>query len=322
MKDIIPVCHCKKRMWREDLSMLLPCEHFIHTTCRKDLTDKECKICGTAVVEIVNESRIINIEESGRATAKAHQQYVDLSSIKGINKLGDLSLTKMFTSIPTFAYSLMSVIYSDGGRNMLKTIDDIFSDFRTKIIVNGDNLISTKNKVVIANHCNYIDPFVLHKVFGDNVRFIASSTVKKMPFGYKLEHDMPILFIDRGGSSNTVQQMTKFMEGDKNRSIAIFPEGMISHPKTLVKFRTGAFNTGFPVQPVVIRYKPYVYCDNVLKLFSYLYSQRKTLEITVDILPLVYPPFTPDKIERIRHSMAKVGNFAISRVINKGIIDP
>ncbi len=125
--------------------------------------------------------------------------------------------------------------------------------------------------------------------------------------------------VNRGKSKNTVGKITKFMDENK-KSVCLFPEGFLTHPKTIGRFRTGAFNTGYPVQPLIIRYNPVLNDDNPVFLFAKIFSQKK-IEVNVQVLDLEYPPFDKEKIENIRHKMGRAGNMALSRVSNRDIID-
>jgi 1-acyl-sn-glycerol-3-phosphate acyltransferase len=129
---------------------------------------------------------------------------------------------------------------------------------------------------------------------------------------------MPLLFIKRGKSNNVVKKIKEYVQ--KNGSLCLFPEGMLSHPNTLIKFRTGAFYTDLPIYPVVIKYKNKIFELNdfnyILKLLSY-----QSIDIDVIILKPFYPPFNNNKIELVRKEMAKAGNLLLSRVSNRDIKD-
>jgi 1-acyl-sn-glycerol-3-phosphate acyltransferase len=106
----------------------------------------------------------------------------------------------------------------------------------------------------------------------------------------------------------------------KHGSICLFPEGMISHPDTIIRFRTGAFYVGYPVQPIIIKYEPVIYDNDMDTMIKKLLSSDN-LTITLHILPQQLPPFDDKKIEDIRELMGKTGNIALSRVSNKDMND-
>ena len=73
---------------------------------------------------------------------------------------------------------------------------------------------------------------------------------------------VPLLIIKRGKNANTVKKMKNYVR--KHGSICLFPEGIITHPDTIIQFRTGAFNIGEPILPVVIKYNPAIFDDDII----------------------------------------------------------
>jgi 1-acyl-sn-glycerol-3-phosphate acyltransferase len=110
--------------------------------------------------------------------------------------------------------------------------------------------------------------------------------------------------------------MKKFIKS--HGSICLFPEGAMTHPETIIKFRTGAFHLGYPIYPIVIRYESPMTDFDITNHALKLISQKKTV-IYMDILGPYYPPFSKDDIENIRKDMAKVGNMLLSRVSSKDV---
>ena len=147
---------------------------------------------------------------------------------------------------------------------------------------------------------------------------MAASFTKDIWYLKHLINLLPLLLIDRGKTSNTVEKLKEFV--DTKRSLCLFPEGIMTHQNTLSTFRTGAFMTGHPVQPIILKYKPYIYDTSMNNYITKLFSQEK-ITVTMTILDIEQPPFDNNKIEMIRHKMAKAGNFALSRVSNKDVVD-
>ena len=152
-----------------------------------------------------------------------------------------------------------------------------------------------------------------------NTGFLSSSVIYDNIISKQLVDVVPLLIIDRGaGKSNTVEKMKKYVE--KTGSICLFPEGMITHPDTIIKFRTGAFNVGYPVYPIVLKYKNVVadmFADSfIMKIIS---NQKETIEM--HILDPFYPPFDENKIELVRCAMAERGKMVLSRVSNRDIVE-
>ena len=179
-----------------------------------------------------------------------------------------------------------------------------------------EKLNNNIKKIYIANHTSYIDSAILFHVL--KCGFMAASFTKDIWYLKHLINLLPLLLIDRGKTSNTVEKLKEFV--DTKRSLCLFPEGIMTHQNTLSTFRTGAFMTGHPVQPIILKYKPYIYDTSMNNYITKLFSQEK-ITVTMTILDIEQPPFDNNKIEMIRHKMAKAGNFALSRVSNKDVVD-
>ncbi len=94
----------------------------------------------------------------------------------------------------------------------------------------------------------------------------------------------------------------------------------MTHPDTIIRFRTGAFHIGFPVYPIVLKYNNIIADSSIGTFIFKLASGNKTI-VDMEILDPFYPPFDDNKIELVRFAMAKAGNMAMSRVSNRDIID-
>ena len=104
------------------------------------------------------------------------------------------------------------------------------------------------------------------------------------------------------------------------KRIVIFPEGVMSFGNTLIKFRTGAFHSSDNVCPVIVKYTPDIYDEDLNKLLLKILSQDN-IEIDVIINDIETGPFDDIKIEKIRKKMASVGDLRLSNVSNRKIND-
>jgi 1-acyl-sn-glycerol-3-phosphate acyltransferase len=187
---------------------------------------------------------------------------------------------------------------------------------RVSVNIKGSSNIPKGATVFISNHSNYLDFVIMFYVF--KCGFLASSFVKKNWVGSKLLDIIPCLVIDRGAKGSSVEKIKDYLTSGK--SLCIFPEGMLSNPNTLIRFRSGAFRTDHKDCPVIIKYKPFIHYNSTRKFMKGIMSRNK-IDVDVSILPPQYPPFNDEKIEDIRTSMAKEGKFILSRVSNRGIKD-
>jgi 1-acyl-sn-glycerol-3-phosphate acyltransferase len=305
----------------DDNYILSPCDHLIHKKCYKKIEKKKsrkCPLCKTDI-KLYYSKEILKTLFTQTKKYEYYQKYVDIISMDNFDDYSNTNYIK------TLAKSF-DIIKLVSNIPLLKNISQtenlckqLFSTSKIKIIINGNYnaLLKDKSpKVYIANHTSYFDGVVMFYLF--KCSFLASSFINESIIGKQISSALPLLIINRGDKSNTVDRMKEYVKN--NGSICLFPEGMITHPDTIINFRTGAFNIGYPIYPIVMKYDPVIYDDSVNTFLVKLFSQDE-IKITVNILPKEYPSFTPEKIEKIRKKMAKVGNMALSRVSNRDIKD-
>lgn len=306
-------CVCDQGLgWINDqLIMLEPCEHIFHRKCINFL---KCPICNSNIDNIYTEKQV---KQKIHGNSKYYQKYVDMVCMKNTDKLCKKNFAQFTANLPAIMDIISRMPFCRGFDDGYKLCETVFSLAKVKLTVIGkNNIIHGKNMVIIANHTSIMDFMVMFHVF--KCGFLASSSIKDTWLGKLVADIIPILFIDRGKDENTVDRMKKYVE--KNGSLCIFPEGIIVHPETLARFRTGAFHVDKPILPVVINYKPYV-SDSSISDFLQKLASQSIIDITINILPPEYPPFSGDKIESIRKKMAKKGNMALSRISNRDVVD-
>ena len=93
-----------------------------------------------------------------------------------------------------------------------------------------------------------------------------------------MKNVIPMLVIERGKKANTVDKIREYIE--ENGAICMFPEGIITNPNSIVKFRTGAFHTGYPVYPIVLKYETNIFNSSTTK-FILKMIPAQNLKITV-----------------------------------------
>ena len=296
--------------------MLEPCEHIIHYKCltTQKGTKNKCPMCN---ITICGYNTLTQLREKlqQNGSKQLYQKYVDMISVANFDNIysGKKNIFNMIDIVGIASSFPFLSGYNDG----INGCREVLSLMNSKIIVKGMNLINPKTaKVFISNHTSYIDFVVLFYLF--KCGFLASSIIRDSWIGRQIMNIIPILIIERGKDTNTVDKMKQYVK--KNGSICLFPEGMISHPDTIIRFRTGAFYVGYPVHPVVLRYDPVIY-DTDMNKFLEKISSEPNVTIYVDVLPAEYPPFDTQKIEHIRKKMGQAGNLAISRISNRDIKD-
>lgn len=305
-------CICKNGLpWiDEDVIMLDPCEHLIHKKCFNKLKTVNCPYCHGHISRIISENDF-------KYNESFYQKCIDIISVSNFDKMSKIYSDQILLNIPNLLGAVVNIPFTRGMRSAKKLCEDIFSMNNIEIKVRGFNKIKSGPKVFIANHTSHLDFFTIFYVLGTG--FLSSSVVKDNVVSNQLTNILPLLIIDRGKKGgSTVDKMRKYVE--TYGSICLFPEGMITHPDTIIRFRTGAFNIGYPVYPVVLKYTNVVgdmsTPNFILKIAS---RQRETIEM--HILDPFFPPFDENKIELVRYAMADRGKMVLSRVSNRDITE-
>lgn len=309
-------CICNKGLgWSKKIQIILePCNHIFHNKCFSKQVTNSCPICGIMIEGINTKDGLIN-ELTKKHKKKTYQKYVDMVSVSNFDDMGDekRNLLNMIELICIIG----KVPFASGFNDGHKVCVDLLSLLGTKLLVSGmENIPKKGGRIYIANHTSYLDMAILFYLFKSS--FLASSVIKDTWIGNQLKKIVPLLIIERGKNINTVEKIKNHVQ--KYGSICLFPEGMITHPDTIIRFRTGAFNTGYPVCPVVIKYGKILYDTNITNFIKKL-TTEPNIKINVYILPQVFPPFSDEKIEQVRNDMAKIGNMALSRVSNRDLKD-
>lgn len=283
----------------------------------------KCPFCKNNITTVLTEYKI--------NSKKKYQQYrTDIKSIK-LDNSASINYMILPLSIVKFTSFMNKLIIANTERDLLNTIEYIFTSFNFKIniidntrknpIIINDNKISWKNKkdndskiIIISNHSHYIDSIIVYYLF--RCGFVASDFINQTDIGKIIATKLKLLIFKRGVDTNMVQKIKEYL--DDQKKIAIFPEGTFSNNETMIRFRTGAFYVGENICPIVIKYDKVVYDDDFKQMLYKIISQN-AIVANVYINDFFYPPFDNEKIEKVRNHMLKVGKFENSRVSNKSI---
>lgn len=304
-------CVCKKGLpWvRKEVVMIEPCEHLIHKKC---LGDKSmCPFCFMPITRLIHRNDF-------KKDKRMYQKCIDIISMSNFDFAEKINIGGLIINFPIIFINSLALPFIRGTNNGVEICETLFNIANIKIKVNGFDKIKTGPKVFVANHSSHLDFLVLFYILKSG--FLASSVINDTVIGKMIAEIVPLLIIDRGDkSNNTVNKMNRYVK--KYGSICLFPEGMITQHDTIIRFRTGAFHIGYPVYPVVLKYKNISICDSSITNFIMKLISGVGESITIDILDPFYPPFDDSKIEMVRYSMANNGNMLLSRVSNKDIVD-
>lgn len=304
------ICNRGLNIIRCETVMLSPCNHMIHMNCYSKYKTKQCPYCNTRVKKIIH-------KDDYKKNIHLFQECIDIISVNNFDHMCHIRYDEILFNIPNIVNILYDLSHSKNESCLPKLIEQLFEMNNIKIRVRNIEKIQNKEaKVFIANHTSILDFMIISYLI--KAKFLISSEIKNNPIGDHATKIIPMIIVDRGKRTNTVDKMIETLKNGE--SICLFPEGMMSNPKTIIRFRTGAFNTGYPVYPIILKYKNFIVdmndFDFILKICS-----NQNEEIEVIFLDPFYPPFDDKKIEEVRRFMCKEGDMLLSRVSNKGLSD-
>jgi 1-acyl-sn-glycerol-3-phosphate acyltransferase len=307
-KELNSMCFCGIALMylKKEIIMLNPCEHMVHKCCYAIKNYTSCPICNESVISITRGGDY-------KKDIKLYQKCVDILSMTNFDTKMKICYDSAVFNIPRLIGIGLRIPFTKGFESGRALCGDILRLANVKITVKGLDKIKEGPKIFISNHTCYLDFFILFYIL--KTGFLAASGIVENPLTKPIANVVPIMIVKLGGGkANTVKKMIQYVE--KKGSICLFPEGMLSHPNTLCKFRSGAFNTGHIIYPIVLKYKNNMadtsFLDFTLKLGS---ETQEFIEFIV--LDPFFPPFDDNKIEKVREKMADAGDLLMSRVSNK-----
>ena len=305
-------CVCTQGLpWIIDTVIMIdPCEHLIHKKCFDKCNTTKCPYCNEHILRIIHPFDF-------KYDKTLYQKCIDIISVSNFDNMTNYSPDEILLNIPNLLSTLIQIPFTKGHVNAKKLCKEVFEMNNIKIKVKGLKKIKDGPKVFIANHTSHLDFLSIFYVLGTS--FLSSINITHNVISNQITKMVPLLLIDRGKKdASTVDQMKKYVE--ENGSICLFPEGMITHPDTIIRFRTGAFNVGYPIYPIVLKYKNVVGDMSTQKFILKISSKQEEI-IEMHILDPFYPPFDENKIEMVRFAMANKGKLILSRVSNKDIVE-
>jgi hypothetical protein len=336
--DINYACMCNKYINNQSkVITLYPCSHMLHTTCYKN-ENKTCPFCNKVIEKIIHEDdlynqgndkiyrqMIINLESIRLDSSKSVINYhlLPANIINFTSYINKLLLANNETDIAVctdLLFNIMNMkinIIDNTHNNPIIYTSQVNNDEGGKYIMWKNNDDKNKKKILIANHSNYLDTFLLNYLF--RTGFVASDYFNNLEIGRIIARCCDnLLVFKRGVDTNMVNKIKEYLEVKK--SVIIFPEGSIGNNNAIRKFRTGAFYADAHICPIVIKYNPYVWDDDIKTLILKLITQKEIV-VDVHVGDLHAPPFTVEQIDKIRSDMIITGQMMDSQVSNRGFKD-
>jgi len=150
--------------------------------------------------------------------------------------------------------------------------------------------------LVVAPHTSFLDVFTIALCYASPVARVENSNTPVLWAPQAIGHT---IFVDRRSAASRGQAMESIMARARSPlpwpQVFIFTEGTTTNGLALVRFQTGGFKPGVPVQPVTIRYNRHdltTWTRNQAHRFihSILLIMANPINIvTLEFLPVYHP---------------------------------
>ncbi|CAJ1337809.1 unnamed protein product [Effrenium voratum] len=112
--------------------------------------------------------------------------------------------------------------------------------------------------LMVSNHMSYLDALILPLAL-QMPKFMSMSSVKNAPLFGTLGEDLEYIWVNRGSKDSrgaAMQAIDQHVKSWKpgDRPLMIFPEGTTTNGTAILEFKQGAFFSGAPVRPVLLKY--------------------------------------------------------------------
>jgi 1-acyl-sn-glycerol-3-phosphate acyltransferase len=308
---------CGKALSEDDHFALLPCEDIIHCECYNKLVDNKCPYCKKKVNNTITLETCKMMKNKDKKYKKLYFNMIGVSK-KFFTKKNSILLSAL--RFPEVLRNLYIFSQAKSIDEMFIAQERLFNSFNLNVKYDKNKLneINKKNKklIIIANHHSYLDALILNNLF--RCGGIAASFIKDSPIFSNVLTKVGSIFIDRSKKGNTVQKVKEYFKKKNNNRLIIFPEGTITSKYTIAQFRSGAFNVGIPILPIVIKYDKYIYpSENIMEGVLSIISHNE-INVQLHFLDVEYPPFNKEKVNKIRMNISKKGKFCLTNLTSKG----
>jgi 1-acyl-sn-glycerol-3-phosphate acyltransferase len=139
------------------------------------------------------------------------------------------------------------------------------------IRVTGEENLQPGAKIIVANHPNLTDGFVLPFVIREKLHFLIQDETFRLPVLHLLLSKADQIPVCKRNGQAAIQNALDKLSAKK--SVVIFPEGRLNHGRKLHRGRSGAallaIKSGAPIQPIGF----YVPPDNTRTFFSHSHGR-------------------------------------------------
>ncbi len=137
---------------------------------------------------------------------------------------------------------------------------------KTKTFIEDKSILEPNypNVLFLANHRSMADVLAMFATAPKSIRFVAKSSLFKIPYFGQTMRYVGIFEIDRKNKKTAIETLDKAVERLQNGldSVVMYPEGHRAKTKKMLPFKKGAFHlaikSGAPIIPVSINNSDYI----------------------------------------------------------------
>ncbi len=110
----------------------------------------------------------------------------------------------------------------------------------TQVEINGlENIQTGQSDILVANHCSYLDAYLLLATLPIPFRFVAKAELSRQPLITNLLQRLGVVFVERSELKQSISDINDIKQIEE--SLLFFPEGTFSRVPGLGQFHLGAF---------------------------------------------------------------------------------
>jgi 1-acyl-sn-glycerol-3-phosphate acyltransferase len=277
----------------------------------------KCLMCNDLISYLQND---INLE-------KTSQIWTDVYAIKNIKKRKNLMdycrLVSRVTRLVILAgyLKVKYIFHKPKFADAANASARIMKIFNATVTLKGLEKYDGTQQVFIFNHNHMSDPFLLGCLCTIGLPEFSTLTSIRAQSNWMtrtLSKGAKLFVIQRGKTKDTIASLKKSIDNGEN--IALFPQGIMTNNSIISKFRSGAFQIGAKIMPIVIKHQTETSSQQTIDFLC-----QKNIIVEVEILdsfdPAEHEIVTKEDIESVRIRMAEAGNFKLSRLCNRDVIE-
>ncbi len=141
-----------------------------------------------------------------------------------------------------------------------KYVNLSLSIFGIKIKLQNQVDTIEENCLIIANHANWLDAFILYSVIDAPVSMVVAKEANwhKFPIIGQWMKSLDFLFMDRVNNREAVKTVSRAIDLVKTKcNVGLFPEGKVTLSDEIAPFKSGAFRIAIkgqvPIIPICIK---------------------------------------------------------------------